>query len=164
MLRHARAVWLEFRVAVEHARAGVPPQDGFVVLRGAQALGVFIVPHRFVEPLPRGLAVARPATHEVRLGFSLADDAAVIRAAVFVAQLIEDRRCCGNGSVSESSSNTNARWLPGSASSTSRQMLSASIGSFNSRYRSTRSSAACVASLEMGFSSIIAQPPTFLSS
>src|SRR5437867_3992750 len=65
-----------------------------------------------------------------------------------------------NCSVSARMSDVSASWLSGSILSTSRQMLSASPGSFKRRYRSAFASALVTASGEMAFSSnSIGEPP-----
>src|SRR5204862_310110 len=88
------ASWrLKRRIAREESIAGVPPQNRFVVAGRPLRLGLLVPAHRLAQPVIGLLSGSRGAQAEVRLGASLADDSAVIRLLVLIAEAGEQLPC-----------------------------------------------------------------------
>src|SRR5437868_6368317 len=69
-------------ILVDHARAGVPAQQGIVISGGTNRFRLFKPVHRFAEPLVSLMSATGSTARELRLGQALRQYPAVIR--VFV--------------------------------------------------------------------------------
>jgi len=77
----------------DESGAGIPSQDGIIVVRRPNHLRALVAGHRFPQPFVRLRAAARFSVGEQGLRASLVDDPAVVGAFVFVVQL-RDRAPC----------------------------------------------------------------------
>src|SRR5882672_12963737 len=71
-------------VTHDDSSAGVPPQDRIVVAGGTNRLRLLVPFHRVAQPFVGVVARSRPALLQSGFGLSLADDAGVIGAVIFV--------------------------------------------------------------------------------
>ena len=114
---------------IEHPGAGVPPQPGIVIFRWPDDISPFVVGHGLLQPL-RGAAAAHATMRQQRAAATFGNQAGVVVALVVRRQTRRQfhrpGRCfvlCGKLSVMARINMTVAAWLPGSARSTSSQML-----------------------------------------
>src|SRR5262245_11224274 len=70
-------------VAHDDAGTGIPAEDGVVVVRRTQRLGLLVPAHRLLEPRMSDGAGARAAPLQLGAAASLAEDASVVAALVF---------------------------------------------------------------------------------
>jgi hypothetical protein len=65
-------------ILVDHARAGVPTQQGIVISRGANCFRLFEPIHRFTKSLVRLMATTGRPARELRFGATLCQNSTVI--------------------------------------------------------------------------------------